>query len=436
MTTKRITRLGGALVLALTSLAAGMQSASAQDKNVNPPSAKALERVRAFERDVQAAFKRVSPAYIVVSGGSGVVISADGWALTNHHVVAGRKIGDRFWTRRPGGEAVETKIIAWDARGDIALLKLKSDKPLPFAPLGDSDSLIVGDLVLALGNPYGFAWDGHPTRTLGIVSAVHSYQDAYSDAIQTDAPINPGNSGGPLLNLRGEVVGINGRVAVRFGNRMNTGVGYAIPANQIKRFLPHFKKGGSIQHGRITGLYVSETKEGGDGALVTRVSKGSAIRAGLKKGDIVIEAGGREITNAASLYSVVGTYVGGQSVDLVVLRKGKRIKLDAQLIAYPPQNADERSGAWLGISLGGASESSPQGAFIERVEPKSPAERAGLQAKDLIVAIGGTQVGSTEELIAIIQSHQPGDEIDIDVLRDKSQITLTAKLGDWRDRGK
>jgi S1-C subfamily serine protease len=394
-----------------------------------------LERAKTLEADIQDAFGRVSPAYIVVSGGSGVIISADGWALTNHHVVADRKIGDRWWVRRPGGDAVVAKLIGWDPRGDIALLKLESEESLPFAPLGDSDAVEVGDVALALGNPYGFAWDGHPTATFGIVSSVHNYQNTYSDAIQTDAPINPGNSGGPLLNLKGEVIGINGRVEVRFGNRMNTGVGYAIPSNQIKRFLPRLKVGGTVPHGRISGLYVKDDGAGGRGALVTRIGdKGSAARAGFQRGDVVVGVDDREVTSATSLYSVIGTYPGGAEIEVAVKRGGEIARLKAIVEPYELEAAPSAETPFLGVQLGAPEEGAPEGAVVTSVEPNSPAAKAGLEAGDRVVAFDGTQVRSTEDLVALIRARTPGAEVQIDVIRGDAQLTLTAILGKWSER--
>ncbi|MDF1662236.1 MAG: trypsin-like peptidase domain-containing protein, partial [Planctomycetota bacterium] len=199
--------------------------ALAQEKKV----AKKSTSARRFEKKLVALVKRIRPAVIAIGGGSGVIISEDGWVLTNHHV-AGNE--DKTWTiRLPGGRFYDAKITGKDVIGDITLLKITTKDKLPFLPLANSDRVKVGEWVFAMGNPWGFAGVKNlPTVSLGVVSAVHRFQGGYGDAIQTDAPINPGNSGGPLINFKGEVIGINGRIAFRFGQRSNTGVGFAIPA--------------------------------------------------------------------------------------------------------------------------------------------------------------------------------------------------------------
>jgi S1-C subfamily serine protease len=190
----------GAAALALTLLLL-LAPARAQD------TAASIAKARELEAAVEAVVDRAEPAYLVIGGGSGVLISDDGWAVTNHHVVATNKIGDRLWVRRASGERLRARLIGWDPRGDIALLKCDAKRPLPFLPLGDSDALRIGDLSIALGNPYGFASppstrDAEPTVTLGIVSAIHANRQNYSDAIQTDAAINPGNSGASATRSR------------------------------------------------------------------------------------------------------------------------------------------------------------------------------------------------------------------------------------------
>ena len=207
---------------------------------------RALELAEQLEDQVAGAIARAIPAYIRISlgggGGSGVIISPDGYALTNHHVA-----GDlNPLVTLSDGRSFRAINIGYDPRGDITLLKIEHDEPLAYAESGASDKITVGAKAFALGNPFLFV-DGRssrPTVTLGNISAIGRYQQGYSAAIQTDARVNPGNSGGPLFTMDGKVVGIIGRIAVRrtFGTRINTGIGFAIPINQAMRFVHRDRK--------------------------------------------------------------------------------------------------------------------------------------------------------------------------------------------------
>ncbi|MEK7449593.1 MAG: trypsin-like peptidase domain-containing protein [Planctomycetota bacterium] len=199
--------------------------------------------------------EKVIPAYVFIAGASGVLVSPDGYVLTNYHVVANSVKWDVF---RADGKSYEAERIGCDPTGDIALLKIKDAKELPYLEFGDSDTLEVGQPVIVVGNPFTIGIsDLEPTVTFGLISALHRFQNDYSDAIQTDAAINPGNSGGPLITLDGKIVGINGKLETEIGFIFaNTGIGYAIPANQIKRFLPKLKTEGQVVHAEITGLRV------------------------------------------------------------------------------------------------------------------------------------------------------------------------------------
>lgn len=306
-----------------------------------------LRRLRAFQERLKDVIDRVKPAYVFIGGGSGVCISEDGWILTNHHVA-----GDTGRTHRvffTGGKSYNATVIGHDPLGDISLLKINGARGLPFCELGDSDKLKVGQHVIAVGNPFllgngpgGVAQGGmgkpegnwEPTVTFGIISALHRFKEWYMDAIQTDAQINPGNSGGPLITLDGKVIGINGRIEPRQLLRVNTGVGYAIPSNQIKRYLPHLKKGGRVYHGYIDGIVITEcgseqyenSGEYGDGVLVAGVQHPSpASEAGLQIGDIIVEVAGYRIFNTNRLYGVLGTFPQNETVTVKV-RRGTEIK--------------------------------------------------------------------------------------------------------------
>jgi S1-C subfamily serine protease len=321
------------------------------------PVDEALQQALAFEERINEVVEKVRPGYVFIGGGSGVCITKDGWVLTNHHVAG--PTGRKWRVHFTGGKAYDATVIGHDKNGDISLLKIDTTDELPFVPLGDSDALKIGQHVIAVGNPFllgngkGATGGGRmrrsdgnwePTITFGIVSALHRFQDWYMDAIHTDCQINPGNSGGPLINLKGEVIGINGRIAMRFFNRVNTGVGYAIPSNQIKHYMKAFKAGGRVWHGYIDGITVTnaghegyeDTGEYGDGALVVGVEEPSpASRAGFREGDIITNIAGQRVFNTNRMHGVLGTYPQTATVPVVVKRKSRgkwiEVKFDVWL---------------------------------------------------------------------------------------------------------
>ncbi|MBI4231511.1 MAG: trypsin-like peptidase domain-containing protein [Planctomycetes bacterium] len=256
------------------------------------------------------------------SAASGVLISASGEVLTNWHVVGE---ATAIEVGLPDGRIFAGERVGGDPLGDLALVRIRPPGPVPFAPLGDSDRLAVGDLAVAMGNPWNSALtDFRPSVSLGIVSGLHRMDDKgeyiYGDSIQTDAALNPGNSGGPLFNLRGELIGINGKIHVRRG-RMNSGIGYAISANQIRNFLPDMRKGGVVRHGTL-GAQAEDAFEG-RGALLTEVAVGgAAAAAGLQVGDRIVELHGRPVRSAADLRNVLSVFPAGWRV-LVRFARGE-----------------------------------------------------------------------------------------------------------------
>ena len=173
------------------------------------------------------------PAFVFIAGGSGVLISADGLALTNSHVIGKQRA---FNVRLGDGRSFKANVLGHHAFGDLALLQLEGGNDLPFLPLGDSDALQTGEFCMAIGNPLALGLlDQQPTISAGVISAKNRLSGNYADGLVTDASINPGNSGGPLINARGELIGINGQMQTRMGLRSNTGLGFAIPVNRVKR---------------------------------------------------------------------------------------------------------------------------------------------------------------------------------------------------------
>lgn len=258
-------------------------------------------------------------------GGSGVLISPDGYALTNFHVV--QPAGKFMKCGLADGVLYDAVLVGLDPVGDVALIKLlpqEPNKPFPFAPMGDSDKVRIGDWVLAMGNPFLLATDFTPTITYGLVSGVNRYQYPagtileYTDCIQIDASINPGNSGGPLFNLDGEIVGINGRGSFEKRGRVNSGVGYAISINQIKNFLGHLKGGLLVDHATL-GAVVRTDEEG---RLVVRqiLENSDARRRGLDVDDELVSFAGRPMTSVNQFKNVLGIYPKGWRLPLVYRR--------------------------------------------------------------------------------------------------------------------
>jgi len=395
-----------------------------------------LETVLEFQRKVRACVEKVRPAYVFFGQGSGVCISPDGWVVTNYHV-AGNRPGQRV--RLSGGRAFTADVVGWDVHGDLSLCKIRDAKDLPFCELGDSDALRVGQPVIAVGNPFMLgSRDWEPSISMGIVSALHRYMDnpGYFDAIQTDAQINPGNSGGPLLTLEGRVAGINGRIDIRrFVSRVNTGIGYAVPANQIKRYMEAFKAGGPVDEGDIAGLTIGECGrseyegmgEYGDGVFAAGVKEGTpAERAGFEPGDIIFEIGGKRIHNANRFFGVISGWPQGETVRVKVRRKGEVREL--RVLLGDPARIRERELGRLPADFGflPAGEDGP-GVRVRSVRKGGPAEQAGLQRDDLMQQADGIPLRGWDDLRRALQSRKPGDEVKILVNRDGKAVDLVLK---------
>ncbi|OHB74229.1 MAG: hypothetical protein A2Z34_00480 [Planctomycetes bacterium RBG_16_59_8] len=285
-----------------------------------------------LEAKIRQIEEKSSPAFVFIGGGSGVVISPDGYMLTNHHVAGKSQTWQVFLG---GGRRFMADMVGKDPFGDICLLKLRGAKDLPFVEFGDSDSLEMGEYVVAIGNPFMLGRsDYQPTVTVGVVSAIHRFQTNYSDAIQTDASINPGNSGGPLVDFQGKLLGINGQIMFRHGNKVNTGVGFAIPVSQIRRFLPALKKanGGEVNHGQILGLVFSSDWPDGKGAPVQEVQKGTtAEKAGFQAGDWIVKVGPYSVVNPRRARGLLLTWPAGSAVKVVVRRGSEEKELTVTL---------------------------------------------------------------------------------------------------------
>ncbi|MCS5617171.1 MAG: trypsin-like peptidase domain-containing protein, partial [Pirellulales bacterium] len=362
------------------------------------------------------------PAFVFIGGGSGVIVRPDGLMLTNDHVI-GRK---RTFTVRIGdGRSFKAKVLGTDPVGDLAALQLDvpAGETVPHLELGDSNALCVGDEALAVGNPFALGvLDQAPTFTVGIISALNHTQGTYAECIVTDAEVNPGNSGGPLVNMAGEVVGINGQISTRFGLRSNTGLGFAISSRQLKLWLPRLEAagGGEVKHARIAGLELAEAaRESSDSVVVRDVADGSpADTAGFKTGDRIISLDGADVANALRLRGLLGIYPDGHSVPVMVDRDGSESVLEVTLTA--PERAK------LGLDLVRARRDDLV-ARVEEVEEGSAAALAGFQPGDEIVAWDGRRLefGSRDERRAFDRalrtSVNVGDIVPVTIRRDDGQ---------------
>ncbi len=334
------------------------------------------------------------------SAGSGVIVDAkNGYIITNNHVVEN---ASEITVTLLDNRSFSAKVIGTDEGADIAVLQAKEPNLIAM-PLGDSSKLEVGDFVVAIGNPFGL----QHTVTAGIVSAMGRSginPEGYEDFIQTDASINPGNSGGALVNLRGELVGINS--AILSGSGGNIGIGFAIPVNMAKGVMDQLIKYGQVKRG-ILGVSIYDVtpeiaKEFGltdsNGALVAGVAQGSsAERAGVKTGDIITSINGTPMKSAGELRNAIGMLRVGDKVDIGLLRDGKPLKVTA-LVA-------ERSGSETANAIdinpgleGAELVDAPQGAgvLVRSVQENSPAAQAGIKANDVIVGVGRTPISSTK----------------------------------------
>jgi S1-C subfamily serine protease len=314
-----------------------------------PAGAQAVDRkLQEVEGRRIAVIAKVKPSVVAIfspggqGGGSGVLITKDGYALTNFHVVQGS--GPMMQCGLPDGNLYDAVQVGIDRVGDVALIKLLPAKPgqeFPAATMGDSDKLRAGDWALALGNPFLLATDFTPTVTFGLISGVHRYQYPegsrglleYTDCIQTDTSINPGNSGGPLFNLEGELIGINGRISLEKRGRVNSGVGYAISINQIKNFMGHLRAGLEADHATLGAIIESRSEDSQGGMVVTSILEDcDAHRRGLDLNDELVSFASRPITNANYFQNVLGLYPKGWRLPLVYRRENDKHEILVRLM--------------------------------------------------------------------------------------------------------
>ncbi len=356
--------------------------------------------------------------------GTGMIIDGDGHIVTNHHVVNG---ASKVQVKIASGEEMEAKIVGVDPKTDLAVIKIKLPPHIPFLKFGDSDKLRVGEWVVAIGNPRGL----EQTVTAGIISAKHRGgildPSSYQDFIQTDAAINPGNSGGPLLNLLGEVIGVNAAIVSESGGF--EGIGFAIPSNMATAVAEALIKTGKVTRGWLgvslqevtpslaRSLNLKSTK----GALVAEVTKGGpAEKAGIRRGDVIVNLDGGVIENANELRNrLAGTRVG-KRVEVILLRKGERITVQPVVEAYVPSprlaalELESRLGMEVKeISILEARKrrlNSREGVLVARVNPQGPAARAGLEVGDIVYQINQQTLRGLKDYHRIVEQLHPGQE--------------------------
>jgi serine protease Do len=371
--------------------------------------------------------------------GSGFIIDPDGSILTNNHVVENAQ---KIVVKLSDDEEFEAKVVGRDSKTDIAVIKINAKNSLPSASLGDSDHLEVGEWVVAIGNPFGL----DSTVTSGIVSAKgrHIGQGPYDNFIQTDASINPGNSGGPLINLRGEVIGINSAIFSRTGGNM--GIGFAIPINLAKELLPQLRGKGKVTRGYLGVLIQKVTPDiaeslgmdHGYGALVANVSKdGPAEKAGVKVGDVIVEFDGKEIKDSGDLPIIVARTPVDKKVRMKVLRDKKSVTLnvsvgelkDEEKVASAPEKGElgmtvQTLTPQIAESLG---LEKTDGVVVTAVEPGSSADEAGIRRGDVIVEVDRKPVRGVEDYRKAIGASRKGRGILFLVRRGDSTLFLALK---------
>lgn len=371
--------------------------------------------------------------------GSGFFIDKKGYIVTNNHVIEN---ADKIKVKLKNGKEYDAEIVGRDPKTDIALIRVKGLRDFQIARLGDSDALEIGEWVVAIGSPFGL----EHTVTAGIVSAMGRVigSGPYDDFIQTDASINPGNSGGPLVNMKGEVVGINTAIVSRSGG--NVGIGFAIPANLARDIIEQLKASGSVTRGWLGVSIQDLTPEladyygvkDGKGALVGEVFEGDpADKAGIKEKDVIIEVGGQRVESSRDLSRTIAGVPVGKEVGIKVLRDGKertfRIKIvkrtdDKEAVAV--KGSGERTDLGMTVALltpqlaRQFNISETEGVVVVGVEEGSPADKAEVNKGDVIVEIDHKQIKTLEDYNRQIQKVKKGDTASLLVRRRAGFVAL------------
>ncbi len=372
--------------------------------------------------------------------GSGMIMDSDGHILTNNHVVAGANKIEVVMAEGRTFSGDSVKVVGTDSKTDLAVLQIEEKSEFPFVTMEDSDKIEVGQWVVAIGQPRGLS----QTVTQGIISAVHRRglvePGSYQDFIQTDAAINPGNSGGPLLNLRAEVIGINSAIMSESGGF--EGIGFAIPSNMAVYVAKQLIAHGKVERGWLGITIQSFTPElaksfgltSTKGALVADITKGGpADKAGIKKGDVVVEYQGKEVPDADTLRNLVAVTPAGQNADVTLVRNGQKESMTVQVGNLEEENKKlaatlkERLGVVVRTMTASDIETygleNQVGVIITEVDPGGPAAEVGLEAGDAIIEINNQPVDSSEALAAAVQAMEQGKRAELFVLDHRSGQT-------------
>lgn len=376
------------------------------------------------------------------SMGSGFIVSADGYVLTNNHVVEG---ADEIIVRLNDRRELPATLVGTDPRSDMAVLKIENGDDLPVVKTGRSKDLKVGEWVFAIGSPFGFDY----TVTAGIVSALGRSlpSENYVPFIQTDVAINPGNSGGPLFNLDGEVVGINSQIYTRSGGFM--GVSFAIPIDDAMNVFRQIRDKGSVSRGWLGVLIQEVNRDLAEsfglkrprGALVAEVMNGSpAETGGLQSGDIILQYDGDDVELSSDLPPMVGRTPVGETARLAVLRGGKEIELDVEIGQLPNERGAQQATPSVGDSstapLGLTVEPLPsnladsigvKGGVVVSDVGSGPAYTAGIRARDVITEIDRNAVTSVDEFQKVVRALPEGRAVPVRVVRQGRAIYLVMK---------
>jgi len=369
------------------------------------------------------------------SAGSGVIVDrARGYVLTNNHVINNaQEVVVTLKDRR----TLKAQLVGTDPGTDIAVLKIEAHN-LAELKFGDSDAMNVGDFVVAIGNPFGIG----QTVTSGIVSALGRTGlgiEGYEDFIQTDASINPGNSGGALVNLAGELIGINTAIIGPSGS--SAGIGFAVPSNMLRTVMDQIIRFGEVRRGRVGVVTQDMTHElaqslaagSADGAVVVKIEPGSpAEKAGLKPRDIVTSVNGRPVRGSADMRNRMGLIPVGEDVELRVQRGGRPVTLRLRIAELytmteiPGEAVPQLAGVRVSnIEPGTPLHGMVEGVIITRIEPNTPGAQTGLRPGDVIYGVNRSRVRSTAELFAALrQAERP---LRIFLLRGDSRLTLTLR---------
>lgn len=377
--------------------------------------------------------------------GSGVIASPDGYIITNYHVV---EQSDEIKVILFDKRSFRAKIIGSDPKTDLAVIRI-SDKNLPIIPWGDSDNLQVGEFVLAIGNPFALSH----TVTMGIVSALGRADVGiadYENFIQTDAAINPGNSGGPLVNTRGELIGINTAIFSKTGGYQ--GIGFAVPSNMVRVVMDQLLKKGKVVRGWI-GVTIQELtpelaqKFGlklSEGALISDIAQGSPAQgAGMMRGDIILEFDGKKVADVGVLRNMVAQSRVGGHVVVKLLRRDKILATSVSIVELPVDSSDTLQSATprqesYGNALAGMTaaditravmnqlgiEKDERGVVVVKIEPDSPAEDAGLKKGDLVQEVDRQKVGNLNEFNKAAAKVKPNDSVLLFVNRNGKKFYI------------